>query len=306
MRRDIRNRQVKLPRVHRVSSGGRVICYHRVTRARLPDLPETHPDFVAAWAVEDAKAAPQRQPDGALAKAITDMRRGARWRALSDGYRAMMLRELDAIRAAYGNASPKGLRARHINADLAPLDPVAANKRLRAWRLIGAHLVRMGETDTDPSAGIRKQPEPTDGHQPWTADEVARFRARWPVGGATRGCFDLLWWTGLRVSDAVAVSWSQIDAGGVLHLRQTKTGGAAWIPWTAPLPARAAGIDGRSAHGLRKTRLTLIAEAGGSAHAIMSWGGHKSLSEAQRYTESANLRGLVTGAEQEQNVVKRL
>lgn len=71
--------------------------------------------------------------------------------------------------------------------------------------------------------------------------------------------------------------------------------------------ARAAGLVDRSAHGLRKSRLTMIAEAGGSAHAIMAWGGHKTLAEAQRYTEAAEMRRLVTGAgqgaEQEPNVV---
>ena len=67
--------------------------------------------------------------------------------------------------------------------------------------------------------------------------------------------------------------------------------------------ARQADLHGKTAHGLRKARLSLIAEAGGSAHAIMAWGGHKSLAEAQHYTTSAALRGLVIGAEQEQNAV---
>lgn len=351
MRRGVRDAAVMLPRVHRIKRGGRIYCYHRVTRAALPDLPESHPGFVAAWAREDARSAAERPVTGALASAITDMRRGARWRGLSEGYRAMMMRELDAIRTAYHEADPRGLRARHINADLHQLAPVAANKRLRAWRLILGHLVQMGVLDADPSAGIRKRDEATTGREPWTSAEVAKFRARWPIGSSTRGCFELLWWTGLRVSDAGQASWAQIDADGVLHLRQTKTGGPAWIPWTARLPswaetwaddrdtviravqsvapggwtmletngrarspqglsvlitkaAREAGITGRTAHGLRKTRLTLIAEAGGQAHAIMSWGGHKTLAEAQRYTQTANLRGLVIGAEQERNDVK--
>ncbi|WP_241963236.1 tyrosine-type recombinase/integrase [Paracoccus suum] len=67
--------------------------------------------------------------------------------------------------------------------------------------------------------------------------------------------------------------------------------------------ARAAGLSNRTAHGLRKARLTAIAEAGGSAHAIMAWGGHKSLSEAQRYTSAAQTRRLVMGTEQEGNAV---
>lgn len=353
MRSGIRGFAVTLPRVHRVTQGGVVYRYHRATRAALPDLPETHPDFVAAWAIEDAKTradTPPRAAVGTLDHAIETLRRGAKFRGLSATYRAMMAREFEALRRDYGSVQVRGLRPKHLNADMNKLDPVAANKRLRAWRLICAHMVQSG-LDTDPSAGIKKRAEKTDGHTPWTAVDVARFRERWPVGTSARGCFELLWWTGLRVSDAVLASWSMIDAGGVLHIRQTKTGGAAWIPWTANLPAwardwaadrdtaiaavctvapggwtmleaggrarssaglsnlisaaaRSAGLTGRTAHGLRKTRLTLIAESGGSAHAIMGWGGHKSLSEAEHYTRTAQLRGLVIGPEQEQNTVK--
>ena len=61
--------------------------------------------------------------------------------------------------------------------------------------------------------------------------------------------------------------------------------------------AKAAGILGRSSHGLRKYRLTAIAEAGGSAHAIMAWGGHASLSEAERYTRSASRKALIRGVD---------
>ena len=59
--------------------------------------------------------------------------------------------------------------------------------------------------------------------------------------------------------------------------------------------AHEAELTGRTAHGLRKTRLTIIAENGGSAHAIMAWGGHKTLAEAQRYTQAAALKRLGFG-----------
>jgi integrase len=66
--------------------------------------------------------------------------------------------------------------------------------------------------------------------------------------------------------------------------------------------ARAAKIE-KTAHGLRKSRLSAIAESGGSAHAIMAWGGHQTLAEAERYTRSADRKRLVMGAEQHVNVV---
>ncbi len=352
MRRGIRDHEVKLPRVHRVRRGGRVYRYHRVTRALLPDLPETHPDFIAAWAAQEgATPAPGRAEPGTLAQAIADLQRGRRFAALSSGYRAMMRRELDPMAQLYGSVKPAGLRAKHIRADLDTLGAVRANKRLRAWRLVLGHCLERDMIDADPSAGIRKRAENTRNTEPWTPAEVALYRARWPIGTAARGCFELLWWCGCRDSDAVRLAWSQIGADGVLTFRQEKTKAPAHIPWTAPLPgwaagwaeeramaieavrrvapggftmlevqggrvrsskglsnlisasARAAGIAGKTAHGLRVLRLTSIAEAGGSTQAIMSWGGHKTLKEAEHYTVGASRKRLVMGGEQEQNDV---
>lgn len=58
--------------------------------------------------------------------------------------------------------------------------------------------------------------------------------------------------------------------------------------------AREAGLKGRTVHGLRKARLTAIAEAGGTSHAIIAWGGHASLAEVEHYTKAAQMRRLVS------------
>lgn len=355
MRQGLRSHIVKLPRVHRVTKGGRLYRYHRVTRALLPDLPETHPDFVAAWAAEDAKG-PQRstRQSGTLGHAVEMAARSARFKVMSDGYRAMMRREFDSVASAYGTVKITSLAARHIRADLAKLDPVKANKRLRAWRIIFAEAIERTAIDTDPSLGIRKRAEGTTSRAAWTDAEIEAYRAHWPVGTSARGCFELLWWCGCRDSDAVAMTWSQIGADGVLTFRQKKTGGLAYVPWTAPLPrwardweqgralaieavravapggftmleaaggrarstkgisnlisasARAAGVEGKTAHGLRVYRLTAMAEAGAPTQAIMSWGGHKTLKEAEHYTAAAGRKHHVVGEEQERNEVNRL
>lgn len=67
--------------------------------------------------------------------------------------------------------------------------------------------------------------------------------------------------------------------------------------------ARAAGLNDRTAHGLRKARLSLIAEAGGTSHAIMAWGGHVTMAEVEHYTKAVTLRRLVCGdgSKQEHN-----
>ncbi|MDO9473357.1 MAG: tyrosine-type recombinase/integrase [Caulobacter sp.] len=54
--------------------------------------------------------------------------------------------------------------------------------------------------------------------------------------------------------------------------------------------AKEAGLTGCTAHGLRKSAATRLADAGCSAHEIMAVTGHKTLSEVQRYTKSAEQR----------------
>jgi integrase/recombinase XerD len=65
--------------------------------------------------------------------------------------------------------------------------------------------------------------------------------------------------------------------------------------------ARAAGVE-KSAHGLRKSRGISLAEAGASAHQIMSWLGHQTLKESEHYTRLASRRRAVMGPEQDGNV----
>ena len=67
-----------------------------------------------------------------------------------------------------------------------------------------------------------------------------------------------------------------------------------------------AGIpDGFTLHGLRKSRLTILAELGWSEHQIASWGGHASLSEIVHYTRTARRKRVLMGTEQDQNTGNR-
>ena len=342
---------MKLPRVQRIKRGDRVLCYHRPTGTRLPDLPETHPDFTAAWAKAEASK-PDHAPkvgSGSMARAIRDLLASKKWKALSASYKLQIRPNVDAIAADFGKLSVGGLRAKHVEADLAKLDANPANARLKAWRLIMAQAKSAQMIEADPTEGIKKRAVKTAGYAPWDADDMARYRAKWPIGTRQRAALELLAWTGARVSDAHRLTRGHIGADGLLTFRQQKTGGMAYVPWTCSMPgwakaweaeremvraavmacagftlletaqgkgrtvkglsnlisdaAAAAKITGKSAHGLRKYRLSAIAEAGGSAHAIMSWGGHASLSEAEHYTRAASRRALVMGPDQEQNEV---
>ncbi|WP_104491974.1 tyrosine-type recombinase/integrase [Paracoccus denitrificans] len=75
----------------------------------------------------------------------------------------------------------------------------------------------------------------------------------------------------------------------------------AFSSWFAGAAADA-GVKGKSAHGLRKSRAMALAEAGATAHQIAAWTGHESLSEVQRYSKAADRKRILSGADQEQKL----
>lgn len=340
MRRIVRSEAVKLPRVHRLTKAGTVNKYHRRTRAVLPnDVPEDHPRFVAAWAAEEAKAAPRRKAqaaqEGTIAAGCAAYLASQSYAALSAGYRPVIRRHVEAIKASGGAGMMADLLPRHIEADLEPLSPAVARSRLKAWRKLGAFWKVKGWAAADVSLPVKGKRMPkTDGHKAWTQEDVDTFRAHWPVGRPQRLALELLQWTGARCSDAVRLG-PQMVRGGLLTFKQQKTGGEALVPWPCPdmppLPpamvfivtvhgkprtvkgfsqwfaeaARAAGLDGLTAHGLRKYRMNTLAEEGASVMKMQGWVGHTTLAEVEEYTRKAERRRAILGTERKQNPVNR-
>lgn len=58
---------------------------------------------------------------------------------------------------------------------------------------------------------------------------------------------------------------------------------------------RKAGIEGRSAHGLRKTRANIMTERGATTDQRGAWLGHESLDEVQHYSADARKRVIISG-----------
>ncbi len=352
MRRYLRSEVVKLPRVHRIRKNGKIFKYHKVTRAPLPrDVPEDHPDFIAAWTAEEAKKPheKQRAPSGSIADGVARYLRSQQYKTLSKEYAATIRRNAQEIYHTYGTALLSDLRAKHIDHDLGKLHGNQRVARRKTWRQLGAFWKEEGLALRDPSEGIMQVKSPKgDGYIPWSADQIDLYREAFPIGTVDRLCFELVFWTGARTVDAVTLGPRMVGRDGLLTLSQSKTKHPAYVPWTSPLPdwglsmaddrqmlmeclprgvftyletaqnrrrtkkglsnvisgaARKVGIKNRSAHGLRKSRLIALAELGASVHVIMSWGGHKTLSEAQHYITDANRKKGLIGTEQDQNTV---
>lgn len=137
----------------------------------------------------------------------------------------------------YGHVSFHTLQSKHIRADLSTFPPHPANNRLKVWRGLCRWAREVELIADDPAAAVapRKTPK-TDGHAPWTRDDVKQFRKYWPNESAQRLAFELMFWTGSRISDAVRFSAGMIDAEGWLEYKQQKTGGLVSVPFYAPAP----------------------------------------------------------------------
>jgi integrase len=188
---------------------------------------------------------------------------------------------------------------------------------------------KLAKIDPTLNVKVETKPKRRGGYPPWTDDDMAKFEARWPRGTRERVLFDILTYTGLRIGD-VAVLGRQHVRNGVIRIDSEKTGMRVEIPMLAPLKAtieagptgdlafvvtrrgtpfnkgalgtafveaaRAAGVRGKSAHGLRKAAATRAAENGATEReleAIFGWSGGRM---ATLYTRSANRSRLAAGA----------
>lgn len=339
-------RGIRLKGLKRYSVNGRDYVYHRASGLPLPsDIPESDPAFLAAYLeAENAKPKTRNGP-GSIESIANEMRKGGHFRTLSAAYQKLIWREVAKIIEKGGHVPAAQVRQKHILADIQGMAPNAANKRLKAWRLL---CKQAGSTAAD---GIKAVPtQKTQGHAPWEAADIASFRATWPIDTMQRLAFELVFWTGARVSDAVRLGPGMVDKAGWLTFRQKKTGGQVSVPFDRALPdfadaetleylhsaiaanprhmtfittekgaartekgasqwiakaARKAGVTGKAAHGLRKSRAISLAENGATTHQIAAWTGHETLAEVEHYSKAAQKKRLLSGAEGERDLSKK-
>ena len=155
------------------------------------------------------------------------------------------------------------------------------------------------------------------------------FEAHWAVGTRERLAFDLLLYSAQRSGDVRQMGRQQVRDSAIL-VRQEKTKAFLELPIHPRLKAsldtvpvgqmlflttqagvgftaggfgnwfreacRSAGIENRSAHGLRKSAATRLADAGCTEAQIKAVTGHTTSKEVERYTKARNQRLLAQDA----------
>lgn len=249
------------------------------------------------------------------------------YRGILDRYRDMTR---DGLR--YGDLPAAMLQASHImtTMDRMAQTPTAANNLLKVLRKAFAFAVARKWRPDNPAQAVKSLSHKSDGFHTWTEADITAYEARWALGTRERLAFDLLLYTAQRSGD-VRQMGRQHQTGRFIKVRQQKTGEELEIPvhprlaasleacpsghltfivtqhgepytekgfgnWISTAATTAGLQPGAAAHGLRKAAARRLAEAGCSAHQIMSITGHRTLKEVERYTRAAAQRGLASSA----------
>ncbi|WP_439521618.1 site-specific integrase [Marivita sp.] len=205
----------------------------------LPDLPENHPDFLAAYvAAGEAKPKAGITPakTGTIAALCDAYIKSREFKALSKSTQQVRSRIVAKIRDERGQGMLNDLKTEHIRKDVRALTSGAASNRLKAWRGLFGFGVDEGLMELDPSREVKAPKSDGEGHRQWSKDEIAKFRAFWPNGSKERIAFEVIYWTGARCSDAATLGDTMLDDSGWLTFTQEKTNGKVTIPVHANLP----------------------------------------------------------------------
>lgn len=188
---------------------------------------------------------------------------------------------------------------------------------------------------TNPARGIEKIYRKGDGATPWEVDDVKKFFAFHKPGTKPHVALSVLLWTGCRIEDLTVIGRrNECVIGGVeaLRFQPSKKGSSeVTVPLLPPLKeatrapkvqgatyvlgrggkpyasgdsmsamfidwCQKAGLENRSAHGVRKCLAELLAELGCSQYEIMAIHGHSEAKTSEVYTRRVERWKLASSA----------
>ncbi len=301
----------------------------------LPGLPFS-PEFMSAYdiAIGDTKpveiGASKTNPGTISALVVAYYKSGA-WTGLTEDTRKTRKRYIESFRAQHGDKRVAMLQRQHLEKMLAEISNLYARRHwLKAIKGLMKFAVPIMRKD-DPAAGIPSVKLPkSKGHHTWTNDEIAQYRAYWPLGTQQRLVMEFALETTSRRGEVVRLGPQHIKNGRV-RIERTHGSADVDIPVSPDLQAACdsmpkehltyivtaygkprskyglgndfakwateAGLPVRCRlHGLKKGGMRRLAEAGATTHMLMAVSGHKTLSEVQRYTDEADRKKLAVKA----------
>lgn len=272
---------------------------------------------------------------GTMNALIAEYYHCAEFTTLAASTRTTYQNQLEAFRKEHGDKPVAEVKAKHVAAilgEIAKKSSAQAQKLKKRFTTLFRLAVQWEYLEINPMPNVGRVKHKTKGYEPWTENDIARFREHWKVGTSRRIAFEILLYTGLRRSDAVRIGRQHIQGDRIVtkikksgdevevsirihpefravldtikhdHLNfiTTERGAArsekAFTNWIIEA-ARDAGLPAhRSPHGLRKSACIRLAEAGCSASQIMSITGHRNLAEVETYVREANKKTMADDA----------
>lgn len=265
-----------------------------------------------------------RPPEPTFRELIETYRASRSFHDLASSTKRVYARVLDHLLAEIGPNLPLSQLTRaRVERHLACRSRGAAVEHLKKLRVVCHFGLAVGLLQNDPTLGVQK-PRGERARHTWTEEEIAAFRAFWPLGSGPRLAMELGLGTGQRRGDLHKMRWEDIHDGAITVV-QGKTRRPLRIPIgrdlrralaqekirrTGPILRTAAGEpfssaasmgawfqkrcreaglpDGCRLHGLRRALCRRLAEAGASAREIGAVSGHLSLTETDRYSRDAS------------------
>jgi hypothetical protein len=295
----------------------------------LPGLPWS-PEFMSAYEVAmGGETAPKveigtgRTNPGTINALVVTYYRSDEWNGLEPDTRKTRRRIIEAFRLKHGDKRVAMLHREHIEKMLCEIEKPSVKRHwLKAVRGLLRSAIPTMRKD-DPTAGIASIKLPkSKGHHCWDDDEIAQYRAHWPLGTQQRLVMEFALETTSRRGEVIRVGPQHVKKGRIrierthgsrdvnilmsselqaacdampkAHLTYIVTAygkprskyglGNDFAKWAteAGLPARC------RLHGLKKGGMRRLAEDGATTHELMAVSGHRTLSEVQRYTDDAD------------------
>jgi integrase len=298
----------------------------------LPGLPGSA-QFMAAY--QDAFQEPSRPRQigsgrtkpGSINALIVLYYESTAWKDLAADTQKTRRRIIEKFRIEHGDKRVALLEREHIQGILNTIEkPTAKRHWLKAIRgLVRSAVPSMRKDDPTEDIASIKLPK-TKGHHTWTDDEIAQYRAYWPLGTQQRLVMEFALETASRRGEVVKLGPQHVRNGRI-RIERTHGSEDVDIPISPDLQAACdampkahltyivtaygkprskyglgndfarwateAGLPARCRlHGLKKGGMRRLADDGNTAHELMAISGHKTLSEVQRYTSAADRKRL--------------
>jgi integrase len=304
-------------------------------RIKLPGSPfksdgTPDPDWWQAY--RDASGNKRPSQGKTFSALVLAYKTSPEWNELKDSTRTERARHLAVVESAWGNLAVAGLEAKHVLQlrDSYADTPAAANNIIRSLSSMMSWSIPRGWRQHNPCVRVKKL-KIGEGYSPWQWEEIERFAllARRDLWHAAA----LALYTGQRLGDVLEMLWSDCK-DGLIWVTQNKTGKKLWIPqhsqlkvlladiprvsvniitntrgqpWTTDgfksawsdemkrdvfAPLRAAG---RVFHGLRKSAVVFLLEAGATDAEVSSITG-QSRQMVEHYSKQVNQKRLASAA----------